>query len=221
MQRSSTRLSLERVSSDKRHAQRGFVWHDTYYFSLFGLLFLAGLTMGTVLIKSGASQYLVDNFSKLTGIVLTNQTTGQGFFYAYYYQCFPLLLTFVVLYFCGTCALSQPLILFVPIFRGLGIGACMGYLYAQYGGKGILYSAFVVFPGAVVGMVTMLYACREAWKFSIHCFRRLSSEDKNEEHAGLSIQKYSARYLFFAVVSLVLLLICTGISTGFLVFFKL
>ena len=82
MQRSSTRLSLERVSSDKRHAQRGFVWHDTYYFSLFGLLFLAGLTMGTVLIKSGASQYLVDNFSKLTGIVLTHQTTGLGFFYA-------------------------------------------------------------------------------------------------------------------------------------------
>ena len=39
--------------------------------------------MGSVLVKSGASQYLVDNFSKLTGIVLNSQTSGQGFFYAF------------------------------------------------------------------------------------------------------------------------------------------
>ncbi len=222
MQRSSTRLSLERLSPDKRHTvKKGIVWHDSYYLSLFGLLFLAGLTMGTVLVQVGTSQYLIDNFSKLTGIVLNRQTNGQGFFYAFYYQCLPLLITMAVLYFCGFFALSQPVILFIPIFRGLGIGACMGYLYAQYGGKGILYSAFVVFPGAVVGMVAMLYACREAWKYSIHCFRLLASNGQVEEKQGLSIQKYSARIFFFVIISLLLFLLCTGISMGFLSFFKL
>ncbi len=103
MQRSSTRLSLERLSPDKRHTvKKGIVWHDSYYLSLFGLLFLAGLTMGTVLVQVGTSQYLIDNFSKLTGIVLNRQTNGQGFFYAFYYQCLPLLIyhgCFILLWF--------------------------------------------------------------------------------------------------------------------------
>ena len=217
MQRSSTRLSLDRFSKNKQRNPKSFRWNDSYYLSLFGLLFLAGLTMGSVLVKSGASQYLVDNFSKLTGIVLNSQTSGQGFFYAFSYQCLPLLLTMIVLYFCGVCAFSQPFILFVPLFRGMGIGACMGYLYAQYGGKGILYAGFVVFPGAVVGMMAMLFACREAWKYSVYCFSLLSSKEKS----GPSIQKYSARFLFYIVISLVLLLITTGVSSGFLLFFKL
>ncbi len=222
MQRSSTRLSLEHLSSNKRHMTvKGIAWHDSYYLSLFGLLFLAGLTMGVVLVQSGTSEYLVDRFSKLTGIVLNRQTSGHGFFNAFYYQCFPLLITMAVLYLCGFFALSQPVILFVPVFRGLGIGSCMGYLYAQYGGKGILYSAFVVFPGAIVGMVAMLYACREAWKYSIHCFSLLAFKQKSGAESWLSIQKYSARIFFFVIVSLLLLLLCTGISIGFLTFFSL
>ncbi len=93
----------------------------------------------------------------------------------------------------------------------------MGYLYAQYGGKGILYAGFVVFPGVVVGVMAMLFACREAWKYSVYCFSLLSSKEKS----GPSIQKYSARFLFYIVISLVLLLITTGVSSGFLLFFKL
>ena len=220
MQRSGTRLNLEHVTSAKRRSHQVFVWHDSYYLTLFGMLFLAGLTIGAVLIKNGASQYLVENFSKLTGTALSSRTE-QGFFYAFFYQCFPLLITLIILYFSGVCALSQPLILFVPVFRGLGIGACMGYLYAQYGGKCILYSGFVVFPGAFVGMMAMLYACREAFKYSVHCFSLLSAQDKSENEKGVSVQKYSARFLFYAVVSLILLVICTGISTGFLIFFSL
>lgn len=218
MQRSGTRLNLERATSAKHHAHRGLIWKDSYYLTLFGMLFLAGLTIGSVLIKNGASQYLIENFSKLTGTVLSNQAE-QSFFYAFYYQCFPLLVTLVMLYFCGVCALSQPLILLIPVFRGLGIGACMGYLYAQYGAKGILYCGFVVFPGAVVGMAAMLFACREAFQYSIYCFSMLQA--KSENGKTLSVQKYSARFLFFAAVSLIFLLVCTGISKGFLIFFTL
>lgn len=58
------------------------------------------------------------------------------------------------------------LIPFVILFRGIGIGVSCGFLFCQYGFKGMLFSLVVILPGLLISCVALIFSAREATYFS-------------------------------------------------------
>ncbi|TGJ76513.1 stage II sporulation protein M [Caproiciproducens galactitolivorans] len=77
--------------------------------------------------------------------------------------------SFLFIFVCFLCGLSMWGMLFIPavlFFRGFGLGLTSGYLYAAYGGKGVLFNLSVILPGAFVCCIAILLAAKEGARFS-------------------------------------------------------
>lgn len=125
----------------------------------------------------------------------------------------------LVAFICGFCAIAQPAALFLPLFRGMGIGLTMGYLYSAYGWRGILSGAALILPNAVLSSVVILLACREALRLSSHffasAFGRGEDAPKGDNRAVLRL--YGAKFgvlLALAVAAALLDSFCTFLFAG-------
>lgn len=77
--------------------------------------------------------------------------------------------SFLFILFCFLCGLSMWGMFLIPaavFFRGFGLGLTSGYIYAAYGGKGILFHLTVILPGALFCCLAILMAAREGSRFS-------------------------------------------------------
>lgn len=128
--------------------------------------------------------------------------------------------SFLFLFACFLCGLSMwgtymiPLVL---VFRGFGLGITSGYLYAAYGGKGILFNLCIILPGAFVCCFSLLLASREGIRFS----RRLASSCGSASLDRVQIRLYLLRFgavlgmAFFAALIDLLLSACFGYLFSF------
>lgn len=94
---------------------------------------------------------------------------------------------------CFLCGLSIWGAFFIPavvVFRGFGLGLTSGYLYAVYGGKGILYNLAVILPGAFVCCLSILMASLEGIRFS----RMIASGKSRGEGKSSGIRGYFLRF---------------------------
>lgn len=66
----------------------------------------------------------------------------------------------------GFSAITQPVELVVPVFKGLGLGASIAYIYVMYGVKGFLISFLLIMPNAVISSICIIVAVRECIKMS-------------------------------------------------------
>jgi pyrroline-5-carboxylate reductase len=121
---------------------------------------------------------------------------------------------FLFVFACFLCGLSiwgMFLIPFIPFFRGFGLGLTAGYLYACYGGKGVLFTFIVILPGAYICCLAILLAARNGIGFS-HLLASLNSNKVN--HTKLKI--YTLRFgvalgiVFLASLIDLLLSVCFG-----------
>jgi hypothetical protein len=67
---------------------------------------------------------------------------------------------------CGFCAVSQPAILAVPAFRGLGFGFSAASLYAAHGISAMGYVALMILPDMLLSSLAILLCSREALRLS-------------------------------------------------------
>jgi hypothetical protein len=67
---------------------------------------------------------------------------------------------------CGFCAVSQPVTLAVPAFRGLGFGFSAASLYAAHGLSAMGYVALMILPDMLVSSFAILLCSREALRLS-------------------------------------------------------
>lgn len=67
----------------------------------------------------------------------------------------------------GFCIIGFPFAAVVPTIRGLGIGLVTGYIYSIYGLKGIGYCFLVIFPGALISFIALIYAVSDSFKMSL------------------------------------------------------
>lgn len=123
--------------------------------------------------------------------------------------------SFLFLFACFLCGLSMWGIFMIPLvlaFRGFGMGLTAGYLYAFYGGKGILFNLCVMLPGATVCCLALLFASREGIRLS----RRLAGSCGSPAFDRTQIRIYllhfgAALSIAFAAALIDLLLsVCFG-----------
>lgn len=136
--------------------------NNLFYF--FMVLFLAGMLYGTVFARN-ATGGLLNSLSAVNQSYLYekgSQSLMTGFVGALTSSGIFLLIALVS----GMSAIGQPVSVALMFVRGLGIGSYTGYLYVQYGGKGVLYSVLLILPGVIISTMTLIVACRESFRLS-------------------------------------------------------
>lgn len=93
----------------------------------------------------------------------------------------------------GMCAVGNVFLYVVPFIKGLGIGAACAYIYSTYAIKGVLYSAVIIFPAALIQLISIILSCSE----SVHMSKEILSliEHKENENAEPDTRLYILRYL--------------------------
>lgn len=99
----------------------------------------------------------------------------------------------------GLCAIGIPFIAVLPTIRGLGIGLVTGYIYSIYGLKGMGYCFLVIFPGALLSFIAMIYAASDAFKMSLYTFGSVANTVSQKGHSD-KIKIYIVRQLFYFIL---------------------
>ena len=99
----------------------------------------------------------------------------------------------------GLCAVGLPLVLLLPVLRGLGMGVLSGWLYMTQGFTGIGYSVLILYPSAVISMLVMLSYCKESMAMAGDMLLLIGGK---LEHAENTPRQYISRYLGLLAVSI-------------------
>lgn len=105
--------------------------------------------------------------------------------------------------FFGFCIIGAPFIAGIPIIRGLGIGLVSGYIYSIYGLKGIGYCMIVIFPGALISFIALIYAVIDSFRMSVYSFGAILNNG-NRKNGSEKIKIYLIRqmvYLFLFIAA--------------------
>lgn len=178
----------------------------------YAALFLAGTLGGALVLRSAGEEtsrslsFLVGQFTQQRGVQTFSGTLLSSFVST--------ALMLGVLFICGFCAVAQPIIVLVPLFRGLGYGYQAGYIYAQNGFVGMGYAALVLLPNILFSTVLILFACSEAFEMSTACYRAARGGDTG---ASANLRGYCLRFLVFFLLALAVAsvdAVCTMMFSG-------
>jgi len=160
-----------------------------YMLLLLGGLFVVGVALGTLLVRSAGAQTvelmlrLIGDFSQRR----RNQPFAQNMWAGLLSGMGLLLALFVS----GFCAVTRPAIFLVPLLRGLGFGFSAASLYARYGASAAGFVAVFLLPGMVVSSMAMLFCCNESLRLSGSLWGLLRSRGDDP----YSLRIYCARYI--------------------------
>ena len=160
-------------------------------------LLLIGVLIGT-LAFCNMSQDDFNNFSFITQMFIKNkseQTFLQSLINSFSTSASLLLICF----FLGFSAISQPVEITIPIFRGLGLGASIAYIYITYGIKGFLISLLLIIPNAVISSISIIIAVRESIKMS-NMFTFFAISNSCENNMKSCIKLYLLKFLILFVI---------------------
>jgi len=160
-----------------------------------GLLFLAGVLAGTLILGYADEDSFAIVRQLLTGFVENRRTQPvAGNFKA---AASSSLIFIGAMFFCGFCAIGQPAEMLAPFFKGLGFGISAASLYEVYGSGAAGYVGLFLLPGTVITTIALLLCCRESLRLSFSFWRTLRGGQE-----PYSLKLYMARYFVAAVVCL-------------------
>lgn len=160
-------------------------------------LFILGMFYGTLLIKS-------DNDSVWSQLeIITNEYRAiqmkQSLITTFINSFLSSLIFLIIPYIFGYSSIGQIGTFFIPFFYGLGLGCALGYLYMNYGVKGILYSAVIVIPHSVITLFALLIGCRESTKLSSLIFLGFFSSNAKSVNST-TIKLYNIKFFILCLM---------------------
>lgn len=99
----------------------------------------------------------------------------------------------------GLCAVGQPFAACALAVRGLGMGVVFSQLYSGFGVKGMLYSAVLVLPNALICSVALVLGAREAICLS-NRYAVFSLSDRQQDGLKETLRRYCAKFLVLEAV---------------------
>lgn len=159
-----------------------------------GTLFMAGVLLGTLIIRTASGDTLELLLRMVNGFV--EKRREQDLFQNFMSGASSSLLFVGALFVCGFCAISQPLVVALPLFRGLGVGCSLATLYAAHGTQAIGFVGLLMVPGTVMTTMAILVCCRESLRLSSSFFASMGGDRGKVEFYSLRI--YLARYMVCA-----------------------
>lgn len=185
---------------------------------LLGGMLLAGMITGA-LIARGVGESGTDSLGlMLSGF--SEDRAQQSFFTTLGNSLLSSVPVLLLSFLLGICPAGVLLLPVVPLFRGMGLGVTMGYLYAAWGLTGVGYSALLIIPGAAVSSIAFLFACREGMRLSALFLKSILP---NETPSALwpEFRKYLLRFGAFLVLLLIAAITDAFFSAAFSQFFHL
>jgi len=160
-----------------------------------GALFLAGMILGAILLR-GAGYETLSLLERVVGGLLTRRSQSglsENFFSAFGSS----MLFILVLFVCGFCAIAQPVIISLPLIRGLGFGFSAASLYARYGASATGIVGVLMLPGMLLSTVAILLCCKQALRLSGAFFLTMHPTAAKAEQP-FSLQAYCFGHAFAA-----------------------
>ena len=130
------------------------------------ILTLAGVVAGSIIAKNGAAgkSSLLSFFSQGA---FTQAAVAKGLFSLITASFLSTALIIVLSFFSGLCAAGMPVLIFLPVIKGIGVGIAFGGFYIQFGCKGIIIAALCLLPQAVIASLAVILSCRDSFRFSV------------------------------------------------------
>ena len=180
---------------------------------VFMFLFLLAMLTGAILVKN-IDESLLEKLVTVFAAERTRQTVIKTFLYSLW-SAMPL---FFLLFLCGLSPAGTPLIVLAPIYKGLGTGVTMGYLYSAWGLKGVVYSFILIVPATFIYALALSFCCREAHRFSALLRREMGA---NAQGTVLydEVRLYRKRFLLLVVPILLSCIVDVILSLSFSRFF--
>lgn len=180
-------------------------------------LLLFGMLIGSWAIKicNNDSYYgIVDVFNNYL-----DKRIGQSFLLSFLYSVLSSLPVIVACYVFGLCIIGSPAAFIAPFLYGFSMGITAGYLYSAFELKGIGFFALIMLPRLFINSVTVIFASRETFRFSLKLFKIISPISKTQQFYE-SFKLYSIRFIFFIIFIIFASLIDAVMSVAFISFFK-
>ena len=130
-------------------------------------ILLLGMTVGALLcrgnspLSGGGVALLVDEFRL--------RRSDQSFWLTFASSFEALFVIFLILFVSGVSAAGIAAVPLVVFFRGAGLGLVMGYFYASYAFRGVLYVLVMILPNAFLSTVVFLVLARESMVLMAVC----------------------------------------------------
>lgn len=164
---------------------------------MFSILLLSGLLIGVLVAKNGNESILAqvsrmfDSFYS----VRENQSIGASVINSLKVSFAFWLINILF----GLCIIGIPFVTAIPVIRGLGIGLVTGYIYSIYGIKGIGYCFLIIFPGALISFIALIYAVSDSFKMSLYTLSSCVNSGAPKGGAE-KIKIFAVRQIFYLIL---------------------
>ena len=160
MKRTAKRLALPKPDYQKLIAYL----REKYDYVLMAAFLLIGMVVGALLAQN--PDHVTQNgiSSIITGY--SAERSSQTFGATFISSMQSVLPFFIAVLLSGVFALGPLVVPLMLMFRGLGVGLAMGYLYSGYGFQGFLYSLVMILPQAFLSAVLLIVLARDAVRLS-------------------------------------------------------
>ncbi len=179
-------------------------------------LFLIGMLYGSLLICMGEAE-LLDTLQQMVQGYLAGRT-AQSFWRTLLYSLYSVGGYLLVLFLSGFSAVSTPLILVSPLFKGMGLGVSIGYLYTTCGWKGVAFCAALILPAAVFSTFAVIFSAKESFWLSVRFLSGVVPRI-SRKISGYAVKRYCVRYLVWSLCALFSVLVDAGTTFLFADFF--
>lgn len=195
-----------------------------YYISRYGvycflsLFLLVGMIIGAVMARN-ADKNLLDSldFIFATNFESRAEQSIMVTFAASMTSCFLFFIGEVLSGLSAWGIIGLPVII---LFRGMGVGLCSGYLYGNYGFKGIGFYLLVMLPGVLISTVALLAQGKESINFSRSIWSKLCKKETHLKSSEPVLSKYLINSSYVLIATAIAALVDSLLSTFFSGFFS-
>jgi len=160
------------------------------------LLLIIGIFLGTI-----AAINISGNYLKYITIIIDNyfsQQIAQNFLLNFLSGFFSNFIYIFLLFLCGFCAISQPLIILLALFRGLSIGITISSIYIIYGKSAITFVFVLVIPSIIINSMLFIYCCIQSIKLSSYFY--VSAVKNNVTKKQYLIKEFCLKYIAYTIL---------------------
>ena len=193
-------------------------FRDQRCFVLLTCLFIIGFLTGVLTVRTynGAfPKYISNLFNNYF-----ESRSRQSFFTTCLNSFSSDILLFLGAFASGLCIIGVPAVLFVLVFKGLGLGLVTGYLFSCFGFQGMAYSALLIIPVNLISCIALIFVSVGAFRFSSKLFALVR---KNGTRMSDFQSEFKLYCLSFGVLIIILLLsaiLDAALSKAFIGFFE-
>lgn len=111
----------------------------------------------------------------------------------------------IVLFFCGYCTISKPIIMLITLVSGVGYGLKTVSRFSYYTGKNDIWISIIISVLDLLNLFVILFSCKDAIIMSKSIMvKSLTNANSQNQQTNNIFNKYIAKFiLYFLIISLI------------------